>query len=130
MKKRVHVMPTGDQDLDGRVSQAVGDAPCVTLVPFIDQADIVVVVMGLAGVDYDGLRPLLEPALDGAFDVLGIHAPAGDRTIPAVMEDVATLGFYLLDPAALTAALCEGEIGWFDGGGGVRPERKTERHCR
>jgi hypothetical protein len=102
---------------------------CLELVIDIADAQVVVVLMGGPLPAHADLRSVLSRAADGAFDLIGVHAPDGDGSIPAVMEDWATGGYYPADTDKLRAALCDGEEGWFDPAGELRPEPKTKREC-
>lgn len=88
-----------------------------------------VVLMGGVLPIEEELRVALSPAADGAFELMGVHAPDGDGTVPVVLEDWATNGFYPLDEQALRAVLCDEQEGWFDHTGGLRPEPATKREC-
>lgn len=130
MKKRIFALPTGHPDLDGQVDATLAAVPCVIRSTTFDDADIILVVIGVIGFDYEALRPRLLPVADGAFEVIGVHAPGTDVPVPPVIDDLATLGLYPLDAEALAAALCDDVIAWLGGDGGAKPERQTERHCR
>lgn len=128
-KRQVFTVPSGSEVTRRCLEDLLAQLTCVNQVRAIGEADVVVVLMGGMLPGEAEFRSMLLPAADGVFVLIGVHAPDGDATIPTIMEDWATGGFYPLDVEALRAALCDAEEGWLDAGGGLRPEPKTEREC-
>lgn len=128
--RQVFVVPSGSGEARQLLAQVLAALDCVEVTRDIKSAEAVLVLMGGALPPEAELRVTLAPAADGAFDLIGVHAPDGDGTIPDVMEDWATSGFRPLDAEALRAALCAEQEGWFDAAGDERPEPPTARECR
>lgn len=128
-RKRVYLLPSGTASAQAALVAVLDALECVELVDDIADAQLVVVLMGGPLPADADLRSALSPAADGAFELVGVHAPDGDGSIPVVMEDWATGGYYPVDADKLRADLCDGEEGWFDPAGELRPEPKTKREC-
>ena len=128
-QKRVFAFPAGTASARNALGEALRRLDCIEVVDAMGDADVVIVLIGGPMPPEEELRTALSPAADGKFALVGVHDPDGDGSIPIVMEDWSTGGFYPLDDDALRAGLCDEDEGWLDPDGQPRAEPATKREC-